>query len=286
MTDLPPQPSPNPSLSRHAYHQLAHTLCGVLPPPLADTPQALLTRNHAAIAKAAAMQPANDDEADIAAHCVAARAQAEDALRLLQRHAGDVHLLIKLRNQYALMERTAIGLRNQLHRLQTARHKREKDGAAAESDAWMGYIASRSMQQALAQDVAAGPGPELMVCDEPPEAPDAPSQPQPEASEQSPVPAAAAPPMPAAPPPEHAASAPPSRHRDAPTATQTEDQPRDLAAEVDYYAAVYPHRAVLIRRHGGLPPNCDFGPPDDDLVHAIVSGTSAALRALDTPAAA
>jgi hypothetical protein len=62
--------------------------------------------------------------------------------------------------------------------------------------------------------------------------------------------------------------------------------PRDLAAEADYYAIVYPDRARLIRKYCGLPPDCTFGPPDDDLVHAIVTGTSPALLALDGPAAA
>ena len=34
------------------------------------------------------------------------------------------------------------------------------------------------------------------------------------------------------------------------------------------------------------PPGCNFGRPGDDLVRAIVSGTSPASRALDAPAAA
>jgi hypothetical protein len=61
--------------------------------------------------------------------------------------------------------------------------------------------------------------------------------------------------------------------------------PRDLAAEADYYAIVYPNRAQPIRRCGGLPPDYDFGPPDEDLVRAIVTGASPVLRALDGPAA-
>jgi hypothetical protein len=57
-------------------------------------------------------------------------------------------------------------------------------------------------------------------------------------------------------------------------------------AEADQYALIYPRRAALIRTHGGLPASCDFGPPSPDLVHAIVAGTSATLRALDSPAEA
>ena len=58
------------------------------------------------------------------------------------------------------------------------------------------------------------------------------------------------------------------------------------AAEADQYALIYPRRAALIRSLGGLPASCDFGPPSPDLVHAIVTGTSPTLRALDSPAEA
>ena len=57
--------------------------------------------------------------------------------------------------------------------------------------------------------------------------------------------------------------------------------------EAERYAIIYPRRAALIRRLGGLPEDCDFGPPDDALVQAVISSTSPKLRALDrspTPA--
>jgi hypothetical protein len=43
----------------------------------------------------------------------------------------------------------------------------------------------------------------------------------------------------------------------------------------------YPERALCIRAHGGLPLQYDFGPPEPELVAALVSGTSPILRALD-----
>jgi hypothetical protein len=49
---------------------------------------------------------------------------------------------------------------------------------------------------------------------------------------------------------------------------------------------MYPRRAALIRSLGGLPEPCDFGPPEPELVHAIVTGTSPHLRELDIPAEA
>jgi hypothetical protein len=60
----------------------------------------------------------------------------------------------------------------------------------------------------------------------------------------------------------------------------------DPAAEAEQYAIIYPRRAALIRSLGGLPDRLDFGPPAPALVHAIVTGTSPTLRALDRTGAA
>jgi hypothetical protein len=86
-------------LSTHLYYQLVHTLTGLLPPPLDDTQEALRTRNLAAIAKVGALLPVNANEADIAAQCIAARAQAEEMLRLLRQHADDIGLVMRLNAQ-------------------------------------------------------------------------------------------------------------------------------------------------------------------------------------------
>ena len=91
-----PAPPPFAALSTQLYFQLVYTLSDLLPPPLDDSPEALRARNHAAIAKVAALLPVNANEADLAAQCIAARAQAEDLLRLLRQHAGDINLVIRL----------------------------------------------------------------------------------------------------------------------------------------------------------------------------------------------
>jgi hypothetical protein len=65
-------------------------------------------------------------------------------------------------------------------------------------------------------------------------------------------------------------------------AEPTAEPQADIAAEADYYAAVYPRRAALIRALGGLPAKLDFGPPSSEMVHAIVTGTSPVLQALGT----
>jgi hypothetical protein len=55
----------------------------------------------------------------------------------------------------------------------------------------------------------------------------------------------------------------------------------DPAAEAEAYALTYPRRAALIRQLGRLPDNPSFGPPEDYLVRALVSGRTPALLARD-----
>jgi hypothetical protein len=54
-----------------------------------------------------------------------------------------------------------------------------------------------------------------------------------------------------------------------------------LAMVAEQYAVIYPDRAALIRQLGRVPDNVSFGPPDDDLVRALVTGRTPALLALD-----
>src|SRR3981081_955736 len=87
-------PQPALDLSTPLYCQLVYTLTSLLPPPLDDTPEAPHARHRAAIAKVAALLPVNANEIDLAAQCIAARAQAEDVLRLLRQHHGDISLAL------------------------------------------------------------------------------------------------------------------------------------------------------------------------------------------------
>jgi hypothetical protein len=61
-TFSPPQPAID--LSTPLYYQLVYTLIDLLP-PFDDSPEALHTRDHAAIAKVAALLPVNANEADL-----------------------------------------------------------------------------------------------------------------------------------------------------------------------------------------------------------------------------
>ncbi len=55
----------------------------------------------------------------------------------------------------------------------------------------------------------------------------------------------------------------------------------DPIAEAEEYAVIYPQRAALIRRLGRVPDAVSFGPPEDYLVRALVTGRTPALLALD-----
>jgi len=70
-------------LPADAYWQLIRTLRLTLPPPLTDSPEDLTRRDHAVIARIAALAPANAAEADLAAQFVAA---SEHQMRRHGRH--------------------------------------------------------------------------------------------------------------------------------------------------------------------------------------------------------
>ncbi len=57
----------------------------------------------------------------------------------------------------------------------------------------------------------------------------------------------------------------------------------ETLTEAEQYAVIYPGRAALIRGNGGLPARLDFGPPEAEIVEALVHGTSPILRAIGPP---
>jgi hypothetical protein len=140
-----PPPHPAIDLSPLVYRQLVYTLTGLLPPPIDDSPEALRARNQAAVAKVAALLPVNANEADLAAQCIAARAQAEDMLRQVRRYAADIGLVMRLNAQYGSMVRTSLSVHARLMRVQALRHKREAIDGAADADAWTHHVAEQSM---------------------------------------------------------------------------------------------------------------------------------------------
>jgi hypothetical protein len=137
-------------LPRDVYRVVVYTLRGLLPPPEADTPEAEARRDRAAIARVASMLPANDEEADLAARCVAHAAYAMDCLRLARGYRATDHAyFLKCTAQAASTERKAQSARSLLLRLQAERRKRQADNAAADQDAWTEHCAIGMMADAL-----------------------------------------------------------------------------------------------------------------------------------------
>jgi hypothetical protein len=64
-----------------------------------------------------------------------------------------------------------------------------------------------------------------------------------------------------------------------------EPEPEPDAPDVALYEAIYPDRAALIRRHGGVPADVTFGPPDEAMVHALLATRSPVAKTLDQQAA-
>ena len=106
-------------------------------------------RNHAAIAKLAALLPIGANEIDLAADCIAARARAEEMLRLVRQNAGDVELVLRLNAQYGSMMRTSLSVHGRLMRVQALRRKRDAIEGAATEDAWTLHVAERSILKVL-----------------------------------------------------------------------------------------------------------------------------------------
>jgi hypothetical protein len=174
METLSPQTPPtNPS--PYLYYQLVYTLTSLLPPPLEDSPEALRARNHAAIGKIAAMLPVNANEADLAAQSVAARAQAEDVMRLIRENAGDLALTMRLNAQYNAMMRTSLATEARLMRVQAVRRKRESIEGVADQDAWTLHVVEQSMLKIADPDFErlGAARPEAAPAEPPGEAPEA-----------------------------------------------------------------------------------------------------------------
>jgi hypothetical protein len=232
-------------LPRDTYWLIVHDLHRSLPPPPTDDPDACARRDRAAIAEVAAMLPGNAEEASLAAQYVATKAYALHCLQAARDHPGDIACLLKCTAQAARMTREERGLRTLLQRLQAERRKREANAAATDSAAWVEHCAIGLMAQALPDPLPPAPPPPA----EPPAA---------EPSDEPPVDAMAD------------------------DAADEDEAPADtVTSEADLFAIMYPRRAALIRALGGLPEPCDFGPPSPALVHAIVTGTSPTLLALD-----
>ncbi len=143
------------TLPREAFHEIILILRGALPPPAEDTPAGEARRDRAAMAAAAALQPANAAEGRLAAQFVAADGWAMDCLRLAVERRREPDVARKCRAQSMSMMREAKSALRVLLRMQAVRRKIEADEAACGRAAWAEHGAMRMMEAALAP-VASG----------------------------------------------------------------------------------------------------------------------------------
>jgi hypothetical protein len=130
-------------LAREIYAEL----CGDLPPPSPDTPEARTARDERAMAAVAALIPENAFEAELATQIVAQVFHAKHALRDASRPNLTVDALNNLRNQASRMDRDSqSGVRNLL-RVQAERRKAE-DAARPAAMERAGYWYKDSLEMA------------------------------------------------------------------------------------------------------------------------------------------
>jgi hypothetical protein len=74
---------------------------------------------------------------------------------------------------------------------------------------------------------------------------------------------------------------PPPPPEPTPESAQDDEPVIDPIVAAEEYAQIYPERAALIRRAGGVPDNVSFGAPEAWLARALVTGRTPTLLALD-----
>jgi hypothetical protein len=253
----PPHPPEDPAhqLQRDIHYQAVATLRGMLPPLVHATPEDWARRDRVALATVAAMVPCNPAEARLAALHVATLARAKDCLAQVARHTDDVKTAGKLRAQAASMGRESRGYLGALFLLQSVRVKREAKDASRNSAGWAEHCVLGLMTEAL-EGMPAAAGPVVVAASA--------SAPAIESAAETPSP----PPQP--------------RYRDYNDWSDEVKRRDRLSWETGRYAVRNTMRVKLIRRLGGLPPDCDFEPPSPELLHGIIHGTRPNLRWADT----
>lgn len=244
------QPDPAIQLQLDIHYRAVDTLCGSLPPPLDDTPEAWDRRDRVAIAGVTALHPANSVEARLAALHVAAAEYAHYCMRRVPQYLDDPKREAQLIAQAHSFGREARGHLNALFRAQAVRKKREATEASRDSAAMAEHCTLGLMTDALER---MPPGP--------------PARPA------MPVAAAKEPPQ----------SKPPQKVQliDYDDWPEEEKQQNRLRREADRYAILNTMQVKRIRQYGGLPPDCDFEPPPPEVLHVLITGNSSTLRWAD-----
>ena len=277
-----------------SFYEAFYKVRDTLPPPLEETPEGYARRDRAVLNQIKQLVPASAIEAEFAAKSVAAGefqlGCMREARQLAQRNPSRHDDLIA---QAARMGRESRGHLASLLRVQAARAKREATREAAfQADAIEGYAGDMMLDASGGPARVRRPGPRerrgprrRRSCVPDPRRspcrrrlPFPPRHPRPRRCprrrrERGRRPLCRT-----------ARRHPGASHRPAifPRLPARAAAPRpqvddddwpvpDWGAQAEQYAIHYPQRARLIRHLGGLPAKCDFGPPEPELVRAIIS---------------
>jgi hypothetical protein len=118
------------SVSREAYARL----CGALPPPAIDTPEARAERESDAMAAVVVLRPGDAFEARLAVQIVAADAHVVDCLRLAAKYFNSLTDGARCRAQAGLMMRQMQAALRTLQKMQATRTKAEAADRALAAD--------------------------------------------------------------------------------------------------------------------------------------------------------
>ena len=263
--DQPTEPNPEQKLQRELYLAAAATLRTLLPKPCPDTPDERALCARVALAKVAALVPANMVEVDLAAYHVGAMARVA-ACHHEANYTTDPKRVAQLMAQAASFGREARGYIGKLFSAQAVRIKREAKPTGADDAAFAEHC-----QQGMLTAAWAALPPE-------PERPAAPATAAAAAGSGVTGSGAAGSgdvvtlvPRPKAPPP-----------RDYSEWSDEEKRLDRLRAEADRWTIYNTLQARRIREHGGAPPDADFEIPRPELLAAILAGKGDLFRLCDT----
>jgi hypothetical protein len=132
-----------------AYYYLMQSLRRMLPLLRNDTPEDRVRRNQSAMARVAALCPANIAEAEVASLHVAHAEHAKACLFDAQHPELSLRDVLRCRAQAASMSRQSDSSLRMLLRMQAARQKIEANPEARDRAAWTEHCALNLMAQAL-----------------------------------------------------------------------------------------------------------------------------------------
>ena len=245
----PPQPrGPDPEFECDIYDQAMDDLRGILPPLPNDTPEARARRDRVALAKVATLLPVSYAELDLAVQHVGAMAQSLACLReAAQCMLSDPKRAGQIRAQAGQAGREARGHLGRLLVLQAARTRRDADPAACAGAKLTEHRQHGKLTDALerveAREEEFGPAPTRVAAG-----------------------------------PALFKALPPLDYSEWPEEDKRKDMLRWTAG---VYALHNTMRVQLIRKLGGLPPDCDYEPPEADVLHEIIHGNGCNLRWAD-----